>query len=323
MTNGSDAPVLVVDCEDAPHAGGGAALARALARRGIRHRSLAFESLASIPPEVESNGEFIAEADLQVVLREVGPRARVLPGSTRAVRLLSEVALRDPSLLSLPLRRALMRPRHQSALAAALVHGLPCAPHRLLREPESGPTYGDPDAPSHLLLPSGVMQAVNSSDEAWFQARRARRAGDGPALGVGRLGARTFQAAIVARRGESRALAVLVLDGVSATGRVSLGRTVDGAVWREFAGKLASSPLMDGFALATACILPGETEPLLMDLRLSWPDWLEVAGPDGGPVLHAALGGKGGVVPAGRYYTAVPIDRPLDVDSLIARIRKP
>jgi hypothetical protein len=243
----------IIDMDDGPDGGGGAALSASLSVRGIKHTVWVDDALSSgWPTDTEhASVEWLADHE---AFRSISDKSLVILGTRAAI-----THVNAQKHLPKSLERTLKAPRHIDALRAAHDGNARTVPYALLRDTTDLEVMEQTFLASHLLHADGEMLAVSDGGKQWD------RLADDAAQLMGQPGIYT--------------------------------------VW--------------------ATILDGDKRPQFITARPTPPDWLCVAGPDGGVLVDALLGdtkNKGEQPPAQRVYSAIPIDTPVTTETLLRRM---
>ncbi len=314
---------IVVDAADGPESGGGAALARALARREVPHEAWILDSHAGGAPR---ECRCVAPEALGEALRTAGAQARVVPGSLDAVRWLRSAVRESEKDVPGSLRRLLDEPTGRAALFAAAKWKLPHAPFALIEHPEREAMKRG-FAASHLMAEDGRLQPVSDGEAAWFESRSLIRREGSPAVLLGMPGARLHAVALAVRDGRPAAAGAVIVDAGASRSRSALARSVRPAGLRAFLTKVARRFGVDGLKTVWAVSVPGKDDFLLVTVHPSPPDWLELFGDDGGVLVDALLGDEAcsdeakrfPLLSAGLYHASVPVDERLEESVILKR----
>ena len=307
----------IIDMDDGPDGGGGAALSASLSVRGIKHTVWVDDALSSgWPTDTEhASVEWLADHE---AFRSISDKSLVILGTRAAI-----THVNAQKHLPKSLERTLKAPRHIDALRAAHDGNARTVPYALLRDTTDLEVMEQTFLASHLLHADGEMLAVSDGGEAWLKIKRAARAKRLSAAAVGAKGAQMFQLAVVTKGNRCVASVALRVDQAYSAWRVAFGRVVCGKQWDRLADDAAQLMGQPGIYTVWATILDGDKRPQFITARPTPPDWLCVAGPDGGVLVDALLGdkkNKGEQPPAQRVYSAIPIDTPVTTETLLRRM---
>ncbi|HGY92943.1 MAG TPA: hypothetical protein ENK43_17405 [Planctomycetes bacterium] len=317
---------IVVDASDGPESGGGAALARALRRRGVEHEAWILDSHAGGAP---AGSRCVASGALARALKTLDDDSRVVPGSLEALRELRSALDELGSDAPKSLRRLLDEPSGRAALFAASRWQLPHAPFALIERPEREAMKRG-FAASHLMGDDGRVRPVADGEAAWFESRALIRGEGAPAVLVGMPGAALHAIAMIVKDGQPAAAGAVVVDEGAPLARAALARSVRPNGLRTFLSKVARRFDVDGIKTVWAVSAPGEEDLLLMTAHPTPPDWLELFGADGGVLVGALLDDDGArsetkrfpLLSAGLYHASVPVDERLDETLILQRLEE-
>jgi hypothetical protein len=309
--------IHIIDMDDGPDGGGGAALSAALSVRGINHRVWVDDALSSGWPHNTDHVEvsWISNADS---LGKISSKALVIAGTRGAINGASK-----QNTLPTSLKDMLKAPRYLDALDSALESDIKTVPFALLVKTTDLEVMEKTFLASHLLYPDGEMASVSDGGDAWLKIERAARGNRLPVAAVGGSGAQMFQLAIVTRGRRCRASIALRVDQAYSAWRVAFGRVVCGKHWDRLADDAARLMGQTGIYTVWATILSGDDLPQFITARPTPPDWLSVAGTDGGILIDALIGSKDSTCrkPAAQtVYSAIPIDTPVTTETLLGRM---
>ena len=301
--------ITILDIDDGPDGGGGAALLQALRRRGVASRGVAGELLVGGLQGEPADVEF-ADLEAWLAAHDDMP-GRLVAGTRRAVGLMSGIDGPESTLA-----------RWEQAREAALA----VPPFALIEKTPDRDNLEETFAASHLLSDDGALSAVTDGGAAWLALKRLANDARLPALLVGVPGARLVEVACVVGDGRLLASAAVRIDAVSKTGRVGQCRSLDGKRWRRFARHCAELIEADGFHRVRCLDVHGQSKPRFVDAMAMPPDWLAIAGEEGGELVDAFLG-RGSEddamhLAAGITYVAVPVDAPLPLEVLSRRMTR-
>ena len=311
----------VLDLDDGPGGGGGAALFRALRVRGVPCTATVVGFLAGGVRGAEPGLHFLHDGLPEDLGKAIPEASRIVLGTRRLAQRLARRSAED---VPVPLRSFCGRPSGVEAVRRAEARDIPVVPFTMLSEAPRRAALMKTYRGSHVLDCEGRLIAARDGEEAWFRLRELERRGRFPAAVVGAPGARRFSCAVVIRNRVAVAAGAVVLDDATPAGRTGLARTVTGRPWIRFVDEVAEILRPDGIHTVEGLLLPGENRPRFTASHPVPPDWLPVAGKDGGLLLSAWLDDAEPddtipFVEAGRFYAAVPIDEPVDARTLMER----
>lgn len=306
----------IIDMNDGPDGGGGAALSHALSARGVSHNVWVDDALSSGWP-VDCQDVNVCWLPSDGSKPGIDAKSIVLPGTEDAIALVAGWKKAPKALSDL-----LAVPRHVEALLAATSDDMKSVPFALLEETTELDVIEKTFLASHLLYTDGEIAAVTDGGEAWLKIERAHRKKRLPVAAVGAKGALMFQMGLVTRGKKAAAHLALRVDQSYSAWRVAFGRVVEGKHWERLADDTAQLLGKTGFYTVWATMLQGETRPRFITARPTPPDWLSVAGEDGGALVDALLNNKPlSKSPAPQtVYSAIPIDTPVTTETLIERM---
>jgi hypothetical protein len=316
---------FIIDIDDGPFGGGGAALLRCLRCRGTPFRAISFDPLSSGYHDTLP-GDDVVLVDAESMPErpfDFGSGERVFATSTRAIDWLERKAGGARRALPEPLRRQIEVPRHLDLLRSRS-SDLLFAAFEIVEPgaPDDGRFAGFETG--FILSADGRVRRVQGPLALWYELRRSHRGGDSPVAVIPSSGLRAYLFAVVVDARHLTASAVLAADALHESWRPALARSVDGRLWHRFAEDLAAFIAAEGIFHGIALAKVDGSAPRLLSMRPGVPSWIEIAGRDGGGLVDAMLGKKSAAprhVPADRTFSSVPIDAPIRPEDIIARLK--
>ncbi len=313
----ADRNIHIVDLDDGPDGGGGAALASMLRRMEIKHQCWTVSPMDS-GWQQNSLAQCVDGPGLLEVIEDLGPDDLVVPGTRAALDWLDTLRGDQDASWQSALEDLLDSPRGFASLTAAVVAEVPIAEHEVIVSKPDRKLCAKIFHGGWILKPDGVLVAVEDGGEAWFRLASLVRKGVGPCALIPSLGRDLFMGLHYFENENGCHHAFFRADSIRPSWRMTMGRTVEGRVWNRAIDDMTHLKLPSGFFQTLWLNAPGQRKarfvasmPLPSSSLVACERELAVA-------MKSAESGV--VTPSGLYYADAPIDFAIDQSTLLERI---
>ncbi len=308
--------IHIIDMDDGPGGGGGAALARVLVANSITHQCWTSSTLSSgwdASPETRC----IDDEALAGVMNEAVNDDVFVAGTSAALGWLRRVAESAENEISESLSKLIEMPQGVRSLLVAGDAELPVAEYEVLVKAPERKLCSKLFHGGWILTDAGNLIGVANGEEAWYRTSQLFRRGMTMCALVPALQRSLYLGSHYFVDGEIRHAAFLRVDSMRPSWRPALGRTVTGRVWQRAVDELDGLNVKHGFLQSLWLLGAGAKQARFVASSPTPSAWL---GLDSDGIAAAMVGGaSNGLTMADRYYADAPIDLAISCRTLMER----
>ena len=308
--------IHIIDMDDGPEGGGGAALGRLLTEKGIPHKCWVSSTMSSgWDASVETR--CVGDEGLAQVIEDAGPDDMFVP-TTRAARFwLAEVKEKTNVDFPESLARIMAMPVGVRSLLGAANAELPVVGFEVLSKPPERELCSKLFHGGWVLTDLGDLVALENGEEAWYRICQLFRRSTKSCALIPSVGCSLYIGSHLFVDGEARHATFMRVDSMRPSWRLALGRTVSGRVWDRATSELEHLDIKTGFFKSLWLFGAGRKKARFLASEPTPGAWLEI---DGDGLAEALFGSpKRHIAPSGRYYADAPIDLAITCSTLLER----